>query len=782
MIQTGHSNGQATDDEQKILANLIFSLYQISSNTSTIDRSAMDYGKPTTPEINVSQTDANNINITFSSSDVGTDYTYKVEAYDKLNYDVPIATSNTPTTTVMSGFDKYYYLLDDQENNDFEIGTATENNNGSINGTYQQFGKKYLHVKAVDKAGNVSDVKTVKIVDQIAPEIEATPTESTWSNSANIQLNFTDEGGSGFRGYQYVVTDNQQEDSPSWNQETAGASGNVTINEEGTKYLHVKVFDNDGNSKEKTFGPYKVDHTNPTVQIDADLQNITTEPIAITIRSQDPLSGIKEVYLDDQKLEGLEEATTTVSKNGTYTIKVRDVAGNEYTEQIKVTNIYQHCDKNLEHPDFTTDIDSCPICDLIEGIEVTNESVVYNAKEQGISYTNPHNATLVEYYGGLAQKPIAVGDYQYELKVTYNGVDYKTGVSGTFKITKKAITIEGVSGKNRAYNGNTTVELQGGNLVGIEFKDEGKVKFNLPATGEADGKNIGEHNVQITTITLTGEESGNYELTQPTPNQIKVTIGKKQITIQEIKAKDRQYNGDTTVQIEGGKLIGVEDIDNGQVQIVLPKEGTISSKNIGQYDVQIPTITLEGQEATNYELTQPIPEEVKVTAIGDNIIPAKINLGTTEDVTIKGNNATPKIWVTELDSKEAINQGIQPNGEVSLTDNEEYYMIYSLKVKIKVPDESGELQDKDIELEIKPNGEKNKTEEDGGLGLSKDPNKPEGWTDPDSNTQFEGWIKGEENKDNPDTPIIDPETEIPQEGDEYLPKFTKTIKVERYVN
>ena len=78
MIQTGHSNGAATEDEQKIIANLIFYNYQLSEATSVTDNSAMDTTAPNKPK--VTEKDSK---FYFSATDNGTTYKHKIEAYAK---------------------------------------------------------------------------------------------------------------------------------------------------------------------------------------------------------------------------------------------------------------------------------------------------------------------------------------------------------------------------------------------------------------------------------------------------------------------------------------------------------------------------------------------------------------------------------------------------------------------------------------------------------------------------------------------------------------------------
>ena len=50
MIQTGHSNGQSTEDERKVLANTLFYLKQLTHKTEILDNSARDIANPNKPE------------------------------------------------------------------------------------------------------------------------------------------------------------------------------------------------------------------------------------------------------------------------------------------------------------------------------------------------------------------------------------------------------------------------------------------------------------------------------------------------------------------------------------------------------------------------------------------------------------------------------------------------------------------------------------------------------------------------------------------------------------
>ena len=49
MIQTGHSMGQSTEDERKVLANTLFYLKQLTKKTEILDNSARDLENPNKP-------------------------------------------------------------------------------------------------------------------------------------------------------------------------------------------------------------------------------------------------------------------------------------------------------------------------------------------------------------------------------------------------------------------------------------------------------------------------------------------------------------------------------------------------------------------------------------------------------------------------------------------------------------------------------------------------------------------------------------------------------------
>ncbi|MBE0069875.1 Ig domain-containing protein [Thermoanaerobacterium thermosaccharolyticum] len=191
MIETGHSNGDATPDEQKILANTLFYLAQVTDQTSWDDHMGQDLTPPDKPKITNIQKNGNNINITFSDNDKGTTYSYYVEATG-MNNGTKID-SNTVTTTITSGIKGYSVVIDNNPNTvpDNTIDTTSSNFSTTYSGS-----NFYVHVKAIDNAGNVSDAYTYCYSK---PFITATPVPSQNAIQLNWGINDTSQT------YSYMV-------------------------------------------------------------------------------------------------------------------------------------------------------------------------------------------------------------------------------------------------------------------------------------------------------------------------------------------------------------------------------------------------------------------------------------------------------------------------------------------------------------------------------------------------------------------------------------------------
>ena len=193
VIQTGHSNGGATPDEQKLLANTLFYLNQLSEAKSAEDRGAMDFGAPTKPGIKSNVIKKFNlfrgfervISIQLNSEDTGTVYEHYVEGIPKENYEEVIE-SNMTSTEIKSGLKGYSYVIDTSK-------TTEPDNNVNTSGSMLNIrinpGEiKYLHVKAIDNVGNSSETVHYEIkLPGLLTDFEIFNGEVSHTDGTNVQ-------------------------------------------------------------------------------------------------------------------------------------------------------------------------------------------------------------------------------------------------------------------------------------------------------------------------------------------------------------------------------------------------------------------------------------------------------------------------------------------------------------------------------------------------------------------------------------------------------------------
>ena len=177
MIQTGHSKGESTEDERKVLANTLFYLKQLTKKTEVLDNSARDIADPNKVEgISTAVNVDNSTNIRFRRpEDNGSTYEYYVKGLDGDRE----FTSDTKSATITTGVKKYKYIVNESEDvleGDLwkEATTTGDNENINIGDINYTGTPKYIHIKSVDGAGNESEVYTQKLEKPTNQEIEIT--------------------------------------------------------------------------------------------------------------------------------------------------------------------------------------------------------------------------------------------------------------------------------------------------------------------------------------------------------------------------------------------------------------------------------------------------------------------------------------------------------------------------------------------------------------------------------------------------------------------------------
>lgn len=183
MIQTGHSNGQATTDEQKVLSNTLFYLSQKTSDTSLKDYSSVDDKKPdVVPSLSFNRINPGIYDIVFPEvKDNGTTYEYYVVAIGKgtgSSYQ-----SSIKEATIQSGVKGYRVdvtTTDAVPSTKSIMAPSSPIRVTVPNSTMKDEPAFSLHVKAIDGAGNVS-VYT-KRLDSATSYLIVTPSTSVWTN------------------------------------------------------------------------------------------------------------------------------------------------------------------------------------------------------------------------------------------------------------------------------------------------------------------------------------------------------------------------------------------------------------------------------------------------------------------------------------------------------------------------------------------------------------------------------------------------------------------------
>lgn len=185
MIQTGHSNAKATSDEQKVVANTLFYLAQVSEQKTWNDRKAQDTVAPTKPIINDMTFADGNIKLNAESHDVGENYNYFVEA---KGADGLVYKSDPVSITKESGLKGYSFALDTSSNTipTNQVSSSTGSMTIPVPKDFKTSNSVYyLHIKSVDNDENASEVSHIKISP---PNLSITPSTDNWAQSLDLSV------------------------------------------------------------------------------------------------------------------------------------------------------------------------------------------------------------------------------------------------------------------------------------------------------------------------------------------------------------------------------------------------------------------------------------------------------------------------------------------------------------------------------------------------------------------------------------------------------------------
>lgn len=198
-------------------------------------------------------------------------------------------------------------------------------------------------IEVVDKAGNtLSDTIVVNNIDREKPstpvitaaKVDGTNVPSgTWvSGQLEITFSGTYANPSGVSYYKYSTNNGR-----TW---MAADGDTIIFDDAGTYSMVVKAVSGTGiESGVSEAYVIKVDKVAPTYNMSRSETGYTTQDVILTVSAKDADSGFYRMRFNNSEWRYVANTTFSVTINGTYTIEVVDVAGNVYSDKVKIDNI-----------------------------------------------------------------------------------------------------------------------------------------------------------------------------------------------------------------------------------------------------------------------------------------------------------------------------------------------------------------------------------------------------------------------------------------------------------
>ncbi|MBK9291508.1 MAG: hypothetical protein IPM52_07770 [Bacteroidetes bacterium] len=167
----------------------------------------------------------------------------------------------------------------------------------------------------------------------------------------------------------------------------------------------------------------------------------------------------------------------------------------------------------------------------------------------------------------------------------------------------KVLTLTGVTGNNKVYDGNTTATIGSwGSLVGVDAAYPLVSLDNTLAVATFDNKNVGTgKTITITGLALTGADAAVYQLQSPVLTTGNITPAA--LTVAGAVANNKVFDNTTTatVDLTSASLVGVI---GGDVVNFAVSAANFNNVNAGVKPVTV-TYTLSGADAGNYTVSGP---------------------------------------------------------------------------------------------------------------------------------------------------------------------------------
>ena len=221
-------------------------------------------------------------------------------------------------------------------------------------------------------------------------------------------------------------------------------------------------------------------------------------------------------------------------------------------------------------------------------------TVTYTATDPSVVSISGNQATILK-AGSTTITATQAGD-------TYNAA--ATSIANTLTVNKVALTVTGLTGVNKVYNGSNTATLSGtAALSGVVTGDAANVTLGGTPTAvfaqTAVGNNIA---ITVSGYTISGTASGNYTLTQPTGLTANITPAAP--TVSGISPTSGPIAGGTSVIITGTYLTAATAVNFGStnatsytINSATQITATAPAGSAGAVDIIV--ITVGGTSATS---------------------------------------------------------------------------------------------------------------------------------------------------------------------------------------
>lgn len=262
--------------------------------------------------------------------------------------------------------------------------------------------------------------------------------------------------------------------------------------------------------------------------------------------------------------------------------------------------------------------------------------------------------TLDERHAGSRTVTVSALAYSPGAGTSLGNYVLPTEVVGAVTVTRKPLTLSGVTPVSRHYDGTTVAAITGTTLVGVTGGDT--VNIDPASDGSLDAAGAGTRTL-TTRVSITGTHVGNYTVTQTTTP---VVITPRPITAVLSPGLTRVYDGTTTFALTPASFV-VNNVVDGEVITVTNTSVTLSARQVGTYATTVSALTFApgaGTTLDDYDLPTQAAGLVSITPKPVTVVDARVQhrpYDASRDVTVTDDGLS---GVVDGDAVMLVNTGL----------------------------------------------------------------------------------------------------------------------------